>query len=121
MHLLCDYQWDFCRCLFILTPHSQACFEGARCQLLEGERPGGADEQPHKQAVQDVQRVRLRLLQCQRSAHCGQHVQERFRVLNGEYSSWKELHLFSGLYESRPCPLICVEIDENATELPDYY
>ena len=52
---------------------------------------------------------------------CGQHVQERFRILNGEYSNWKELHLFAGLYESRACPLICVDVDENATELPDYY
>ena len=62
--------------LFLSSPSDlQAGFQGSRCELLEEEGPGGAHEHPREQAVQDVQRLRLRLLQRQRPTHRGQQVQ----------------------------------------------
>ena len=59
----------------VVIPSFQARLQGPRCELVEEEGPGGADEQFGEQAVQDVQRLRLRLLQRQRAAHRGQQVQ----------------------------------------------
>ena len=55
---------------------SQARLQGPRCELVEEEGPRGANEHSGEQAVQDVQRLRLRLLQRQRPAHRGEQVQE---------------------------------------------
>ena len=41
---------------------SQARLQGPRCELVEEEGPRGANEHSGEQAVQDVQRLRLRLL-----------------------------------------------------------
>ena len=59
----------------VFTPSLQARLQGPRCELVEEERPRGADEQFGEQAVQDVQRLRLRLLQRQRAPHRDQQVQ----------------------------------------------
>ena len=59
----------------VFTPSLQARLQGPRCELVEEEGPRGADEQFGEQAVQDVQRLRLRLLQRQRASHRGQQVQ----------------------------------------------
>ena len=62
--------------MYILSyTFSQARLQGPRCELVEEEGPRGADEHLGEQAVQDVQRLRLRLLQRQRRAHRGQQVQ----------------------------------------------
>ena len=63
------------RCISYRILFSQARLQGPRCELVEEEGPRGADEQFGEQAVQDVQRLRLRLLQRQRAAHRGQQVQ----------------------------------------------
>ena len=68
------FLWKFVP--FISSPSPlQTCFQGPRCQLLKEEGPCGADEHVGEQAVQDVQRLRLRLFQRQRQAHWGQQVQ----------------------------------------------
>ena len=62
--------------MYILSfTFSQARLQGPRCELVEEEGPRGANEHSGEQAVQDVQRLRLRLLQRQRTAHRGQQVQ----------------------------------------------
>ena len=65
----------FQRMYIISFTFSQARLQGPRCELVEEEGPRGANEHLGEQAVQDVQRLRLRLLQRQRTAHRGQQVQ----------------------------------------------
>ena len=61
--------------VYLIVYFSQARLQGPRCELVEEEGPRGADEHSGEQAVQDVQRLRLRLLQRQRTTHRGQQVQ----------------------------------------------